>query len=143
MTSSLGRAIAGDDLRRRVRLGCLPVELVADEEFVADDPGVVPWLDDVRLSSGDLRLTPVFVLDMHPSRLHHAHMVDLALLGSDDRLDALRPPPPGLEGEAGHRSASHPDYLGLRLVRRTSLVGRIEVAGLDTSHRSPPLVSSY
>src|SRR5215218_9759051 len=64
------------DSRRRSRcsafcvlLGCARVELEPDDGFVADDPGVVPGLDHVRLSRADLLLGSVIVDGVHCARL--------------------------------------------------------------------------
>src|SRR5438477_5117335 len=76
-----------------VLLGRSRVELEPDNGLVADDPGVVPRLDYVRLARPDFLLGSVVVDDMHGARLQQTDVAGLAALASDDRLDALRPSP--------------------------------------------------
>src|SRR5215216_7836420 len=77
------------DSRRRSRcsafcvlLGCARVELEPDDGFVADDPGVVPGLDYVRLSRADLLLGSVIVDGVHRARLQQTDVVGLAALAT-------------------------------------------------------------
>src|SRR5262245_18677919 len=81
----------------RVLLGCPRVELVPDDGLVADDPGVVTWLDDVRLARLDFLLAAVLVDDVHRSRLQQTDVVGLTVLASHDRPDAFRPSPARLQ----------------------------------------------
>ena len=70
------------------------VELESDDRFAADDPGVVPWLDHIRLAGTDLLFGAVFVDDMHGAGLQESDVVGLAALAARDRLmhsDHLRP----------------------------------------------------
>src|SRR5829696_9667558 len=120
----------------RVLLGSPRVELEPDDGFVADDPGVVPGLDHVRLARADFLLGSVIVGDLHRARLQQTDVVGLAALASHDRLDALRPSPAGLQPHARRIRAAHADHLYRGLVRRPSLVGRAEIAYLHTCHLS-------
>jgi len=58
----------------------------------------VAWFDHVGLAGFDLRLGTVVVGDVHASRLEVADVMELAAVAADDRLDALRPAPPRLQG---------------------------------------------
>jgi hypothetical protein len=49
----------------------------------------------------------------------------LALVGLDDRLDAFRPAPPGLEIESSNRETFEFDNLDPGLVWGANLVGRV------------------
>src|SRR5262245_41184368 len=84
----------------RELLGRRRLELEPDERLVADDPRVVAGLDDVRLTGTDFLLRAVLVGDGHRTGLGEAHMPELAAVGSDDRLDAVRPRPSRLESQA-------------------------------------------
>src|SRR5262245_24345385 len=60
--------------------------------------------------------------------------MQLAALGSDDGLDALRPAPAGLEGQPGRRGGTDMDDVDAGLLRGPRLVRRVEVQFLDTCH---------
>src|SRR5512133_2440376 len=70
-------------------------------------------------------------------------MARLAPLASDDRLDALRPFPSGLQRHAGRACPTHPHDLDLRLVGRPGLIWRVEAACFHTGHRSLPSVATF
>src|SRR5512133_132610 len=94
-------SLSGDLRALRVVLRRPRVELVTDHRFVADDPRVVPRLDHVRAAGADVLLRPVLVGDVQRARQEHADVVRLAAVRADDRLDAIRPAPAGLQGHAG------------------------------------------
>jgi hypothetical protein len=106
----------------------LGVELDHHRGVAADDPGVVAGLDDVGVAGTELELRTVVVLHGDPAGVDDADVASLAALGPRYRLDAVRPPPPGLEREASYRGPIHVDDVHLRLVRRPRLIGRLEVA---------------
>src|SRR5512132_1231879 len=64
-------------------------------------------------------------------------MPNLAALGAHHRLHTLRPLPPRLEREPGSTRTSDPHHVHPRLLRSASLVRRIEVQQLHTSHLNP------
>src|SRR5262249_31157188 len=107
----------------RVLLGRARIELEPDDGFVADDRGVVPRLDHVRLACADFLLGSGIVDDAHRARLQQTDVVALAALASHDRLDALRPAPAGLQPHTRRIRAAHANNLDRRLVRRPSFVG--------------------
>src|SRR5919198_4931915 len=111
------------------------LELDADERLVAEDPGIVARLDHVRIAGADVNRRTVVVDDVDLARNDVAEVRHLAAVGARHGLDALRPPPAGLEGEAPHLVAADPDHVDLGLLRRTALVGLVEVAGLHACHR--------
>jgi hypothetical protein len=98
----------------------------------------VTGLDHVRVAWTDLLLGAVVVGDVHRARLHNADVPHLTALASDERLDALRPFPSGLQRHARRAHLAHPYDLELGLVGRPSLVGRVEAAFFHTGHRSLP-----
>src|SRR3954453_7363935 len=95
----------------RVFLRRSGLELESDVPLVADHPGVVAGLDDVRLARTDLDLGAVLVLPRQPARVNHADMAGLAALGSGDGLDAVRPAPPRLEREPYRGRPAPPPHL--------------------------------
>ncbi len=76
------------------------LELDTDERFVADDPRFVTGRDQIGLARADLEFGAVVVSNVNVPRDGVAQMLDLAAVGPHHRLDALRPLPPRLEGEA-------------------------------------------
>src|SRR5581483_4127685 len=121
-------------LRARVFLRRLRLELEADERLSADHLGVVAGLDHVRLAGAELENRSVRVRDAHPARVDDADVPELAPLGADDRLYAVRPAPAGLEREPCGGRPAEVDDVRARLVGGAGLVGRVEVALLDTCH---------
>src|SRR6476469_6483533 len=95
----------------RVLLRCPRVELEPDDGLVANDPGVVPRLDHVRLAGADFLLGSVVVNDMHGPGLQEPDVVGLAALAPRDRLDALRPSPARLQPHPRGGHATHPNDL--------------------------------
>jgi hypothetical protein len=90
--------------------------------LITDDPGVVPRLDDVRPAGSDLALGPVVHDDMEPAGDPGADVPGLAAVGPRDRLDALRPPPPGFQRQAGRLHATQVQHVDPGLVGRPGLV---------------------
>src|SRR3954451_3233914 len=91
--------------RRARRSACLGVSLQAPEvqqnaRFVADDPGVVAGRHVERLARSELTLGAVVHAERHPAFEDVADVLNLAGVGPGDRLDVLRPAPPGLKGAA-------------------------------------------
>src|SRR5262249_5240043 len=117
-------------------------ELEADERLVPDDPRVVAGLDDVGLARRDLVLGAVVMRDVHRAGLGEAHMPYLAALGADDRLDALRPRPAGLEGHSGRPGAAPPPAGTVRLLRRPRPRRCAEIPALTPSHSQPPSLAT-
>src|SRR6266536_2935666 len=86
---------------------CLRVSLQApevqqDARLVADDPRVVPRRHVEGLARSELTLGPVVHTKRHTPFEHVADVLNLARVGPGDRLDVLRPPPPGLERAAAN-----------------------------------------
>ena len=71
------------------------LELHEDRRLVADDPGIVSWGDPVDLARRDLTFASVLVSHVQTARDNVADVLDLAAVGLDDRLDAIRPAPAG------------------------------------------------
>ena len=119
--------------RRRVRsgageaLGRVAVELVPYEGVGTVHPGVMPGLDHVRVARPDVELGAVVVPYVHVTRREHALVVHLAAVGTDDRLDAVRPTPPRLHREPRGLDGTEVDDRDLCLVGRPTLIGRFEV----------------
>src|SRR6266511_2118049 len=108
--------------------------------LVPDVLGVVAGRDRHRLAGADLGLLAVVHEDAHPTGEHVSEMRDLARISLRDRLDVLRPLPPGLEGPPPHLLAAELDDLYLTVsLERTGLVGGIEALGLNARHVSAPL----
>src|SRR5262249_12615781 len=130
-----GRASAADELRRTAeRLRGRAVELEADERLAARDPGVVTGLDHVRVAGADVDLGAVVVHDVHRARHDGAAVVRLAAVGPGDRLDALRPLPARLRGQARRLDAAEIDDREVRLVGCANLVRLVERLLHGTSH---------
>src|SRR4051794_30756449 len=83
-----------------LRSGAL--ELERNEWLRARHPRVVPRLDHVRGTGNEILLAAVVVADMQAARCDGADMTSAAAVGTDDRLDRLRPPPTRLRRHA-HR----------------------------------------
>src|ERR1700757_2131454 len=120
-------------LLRRPRL-----ELEADPRLVSYYRRVVTGLDDVSIASFKVLLGPIVVDNMQRARLNDAHMPDLAAIGADDGLDALRPLPAGLKRQAADGRAPNPDELRAGLLRSTRLIRRTEIQLLNASHAPLP-----
>jgi hypothetical protein len=101
----------------RVLLGGLRLELEPHDALVADDPRIVTGLDDVRLAGPDLLFRAVFVGHLHRARLQKPEVAHLTLLASDDRLDALRPSPSGLQPHPANGRSTHPNGRALWWLR--------------------------
>ena len=95
----------------RELLGSPGLELEPDDGLVADDPCVVSGINGVGLTWADLLLGAVVVDDAHRARLQQADMAHLAPFASDDRLDALRPFPSGLQSNPRRTRSAQPNEL--------------------------------
>ena len=125
-----------------VFLGRLGLELVADEGFVADHPGVVPRLDEVRVAWACFTLRTVVVRDVKATGHDYPEVAQLAGVGSDQRLYGFGPPPAGIEGIAACSGTLQSDYVDSRLGRRPLLVRGVERASLCTGHDCSPFLIS-
>ena len=96
----------------------------SNEGLVALHPGIVSGWDRVRFA----RDNRFFGAVLHPDRNSPGDCVpdmgDLTLVGLDDRLDAFRPAPPGLEVESPNRESLELNNLDPSLVRGANLIGR-------------------
>jgi hypothetical protein len=109
-------------LAASVLLGRPRLEFEADEALVADDPGVMTWLDHIGVAGTHLGLGAVVMLDDQLAGLDDADVPNLAAVGTGDRLHALGPPPPRLERHAGSRCFTQAHHVHPRLIRGASLV---------------------
>src|SRR4051794_37921161 len=118
----------------RVFLRGSGLELESDEPLVADHPGVVAGLDDVRLARTDLDLGAVLVLHRQPARVNHADMAGPAGLGPGGGLAAARPPPPRLDRNPPRGRPAHTHDTPAGFVGPPRLVGQIEPPLFHTRH---------
>src|SRR5262245_58474231 len=126
-----------------VRLSRLAVELVTDDRLGTDDPRVVAGLDHVGVAGADLDGRTIRVLYVESPRRHRSDVVHLTSLGPRHGLDALRPPPPRLQGHSTHLHGAEIDDFDLCLVGSPTLVRGVEALRGDPCHlvlpRSPTL----
>jgi hypothetical protein len=96
----------------------------SSERLVALHPGIVSGWVRVRLARDSRFFGAVLHPDRNSPRDCVPHVGDLTLVGLDDRLDAFRPAPPGLEVESPNRESLELNDLDPSLVRGANLVGR-------------------
>src|SRR4029434_5375715 len=121
----------------------------SDKRLIAFNPCIMARRNRVRhtVCNRDLRA----VVRPHGDPAGHgiAHVTDLAAVGVDYRLDALRPPPARLEDEPSKREALQAHHFAARLARgpdfRRLLVGfRFKLRHDHSSrHVSSSLPSAY
>ena len=118
----------GDGHWSALRVGGGTLETDDHDRFVADDMGVVARGDPVHHAGHDVAGRSVAVLDVQKCPdTTYPMCSDLARVGPDDRLDALRPAPPGLERVPADLTAADLHDLDRRAWRAPDLVGVVEV----------------
>src|SRR3954464_13226750 len=112
------------------------LELDCYDGFRACVPGVVAGGDAVDHARPDVLLRAVIVLEVQRPGDQVTDVVDLAAIGVNNRLDALRPAPAGLESVSTNLPTSDREQLDLRFVGSACLVRGTEIACFNASHES-------
>jgi hypothetical protein len=111
----------------------------ATKRFIAHDPGVVAGFETVGVTRAEVGLGAVVRGDVDRAGDDVPEVRRLTTVRAGHRLDAVRPPPPRLEGEATHGGVAQVDDTHARLVRGPRLVGAVHALRLDAGARwSPP-----
>src|SRR5262249_32578438 len=109
----------------------------------AHAPRGVAGSDHVGVAGADPDGRPIRVLSGESPRRHRSDVVPLTPLGPRHGLDALRPPPPRLQGHSTHLHGAEIDDFDLCLVGSPTLVRGVEALRGDPCHlvlpRSPTL----
>src|SRR5690349_20150939 len=121
---------------RGVVAGAEPVD--DDRGLVADDPRIVAAGQRGDVARPGDELGAVVHADGQPATDVVLEVRRLAARRDGDRLDVVRPTPPGLEHEPSDLAAADPEDLRVAVGEVARLLGRTEALVLGLLHGSPP-----